>query len=494
MIRQAVAALLAALAVAGCATNPVSKRPMVVFGTQQGEKEQARRYYQQIIAAYGLYEDQALQDYVQQVGTRVAKNSELSDWEFKFTVLDDESINAFTTGGGYVYVHRGLLTYMSSEAELASVLGHEIGHNTARHPAQAQTRGVLASVLATGAAIMTGSSAVAELANIGAEAWIQGYGRENEMQADRLGLEYATKSGYRPEAMVEMFKVLRAQETFELQRAKDEGREPNIYHGVFDSHPAPDVRAVQTAKAAAQISTEPQGGWIDNTDAYMRAIDGLPFGSSRAQGIVRDNRFYHADMGITMAFPRGWVVQNERDRLLAYMRTNKNAKSADAIMQITSPTRPEKLGPREFLMKQLKGASFSKGAALSVNGMEGYTLVTRNGSPLDGGEGPIRWAVLYRGKSTFLVAGASRSGNGSIPADDGLFQSCVQTIRDLKPSEYPLAQPYRLKVIKATETTKLEDYAKSVPSDQYQKEELQMLNGLYPNGKIKPGQYLKVVE
>ncbi len=102
------------------------------------------------------------------VGSKLAKNSHLPDWDFKFTVLDDESINAFTTGGGYVYIHRGIMAYMNSEAELASVLGHEIGHVTARHPAQAQTRGVLASVLATGAAIMTGSSAVAELANIGA--------------------------------------------------------------------------------------------------------------------------------------------------------------------------------------------------------------------------------------------------------------------------------------------------------------------------------------
>src|SRR6185295_3741591 len=97
----------------------------------------------------------------------VAKHSDLPDWKFTFTVLDDESVNAFTTGGGYVYVHRGLLTYLNSEAQLASVLGHEIGHVTARHPARAQTRGVLASVLATGAAIFTGSSAVAELANIG---------------------------------------------------------------------------------------------------------------------------------------------------------------------------------------------------------------------------------------------------------------------------------------------------------------------------------------
>jgi predicted Zn-dependent protease len=488
MIRQVAAVLLAALAATGCATNPVSGRPNVVMGTTQGEKETSRRYYEQIIKAYGLYEDQALQDYVQMVGAKVAKNSHLPDWDFKFTVLDDESVNAFTTGGGYVYVHRGLLSYMTSEAELAGVLGHEIGHVTARHPARRQTRGVLASVLATGAAIMTGSSAVAQLANIGAEAWLQGYGRENEMEADRLGLEYATKSGYRPEAFGEVFKVFKAQESFELQRAKDEGREPTLYHGVFSSHPAPDARMVQAAKGAADITTEPEGGWIDNRDAFMRAIDGMPYGSSRAQGIVRDNRFYHADMGITLAFPRAWTIENQRDRILAY------TKNKDAVMQITTAPKPEKKGPREFLLEQLKGASISKGEAITVNGMDGYTLVTRRGSPLDGGEGPVRWAVLYRDKSAFLFGGASRSGTSGLPADDGLFQSSLQTMRSLKASEYPLAQPYRIKIIKATEETKFDDYVKAVPVDKYKKEELQLLNGLYPNGKVKPGQYLKVVE
>jgi predicted Zn-dependent protease len=490
MKRHLAAVVIAALATlaAGCATNPANGGHNVVLGTQKGEKEQSRRYYQQIIQAYGLYEDQAVQEYVSKVGNKVARNSDLPDWEYHFTVLDDDSVNAFTTGGGYVYVHRGLLQYMTSEAELAAVLGHEIGHITARHPARQQTRGVLASVLATGAAIMTGSGAVAQLANIGAEAWMQGYGRENEMEADRLGLLYATKSGYNPEAMGRVFKVFKAQEGFELKRAKDEGREPQIYHGVFSSHPSPDERSIQAAKGAANVTDTPEGGWIENRDQFMTAIDGLPYGSSRAQGIVRDNRFYHADMAITMAFPRGWHVDNERDRILAY------TKNKDAIMQITTAPRAEKKTPREFLLGELKGASFMKGEELRVNGMEGYTVVTRHGSPLDSGEGAVRWAVLYRDKTAFLFGGASRSGTAGLPADDGLFVSSIQTLRSLKPSEYPLAQPYRLKVIKADEKTKLDDYTKQVPVEKYQKEELEMLNGLYPNGKIQPGQYLKVIE
>ncbi len=505
MIRKLAIALTAALMVVGCASNPATGGHNVVLSSTKSEIEQSRRLYEQIVRAYGLYEDQALQDYVNSVGQKVARNSELADWTFHFTVLDDESVNAFTTGGGYVYVHRGLLAYLTTEAELAAVLGHEIGHVTARHPARRQTRGVLASVLATGAAIMTGSSAIAQMANVGATAWLQGYGRENEMEADRFGMVYATKTGYDPEAMGEVFKVFRSQESFELQRAKDEGREPQIYHGVFSSHPAPDERAVQAAKGAASITETPEGGWIENREAYLKAIDGLPYGSSRAQGIVRDNRFYHADMGITLAFPKGWTIENQHDRILAYSKgrqiKTKDEDAAqnptlgkDSIMQVTVKPRPEKQGPREFLLENLRGASLAHGEEIEVNGMSGYTVVTRNGSPLDGGEGPVRWAVLYRDKSAFLFGGASRSGARGLPADDGLFQSTVQTMRNLKPSEYPLAQPYRLKIVQVTDQTRLEDYARNVPVERYQKEELELLNGIYPKGKLTPGQSLKVVE
>ena len=484
----AAAAGALSVVVAGCATNPATGGHNVVFTTTKGEQENARKIHTQVIQIYGLYEDQAVQDYVQKVGAKVAANTPLAGWNFKFFVLDEDSVNAFTVGGGYVYVHRGILPYLNSEAELAAVLGHEIGHNTARHPARSQTRGILASVLATGAAIMTGSGAVADLADIGAEAWLQGYGRENEMEADRLGLEYATKSGYRPEAMGALFKVLKDQEKFELDRAKEEGREPNIYHGVFSDHPAPDEREVQAAKGAANITTEPVGGWVDNRDAYLKAIDGLAYGSSREQGIIRDNRFYHAGMGITMAFPRGWTVENQRDRLLIFTRKK------DAIMQITLEKRPDKKSPREFLLEKLKGASFARGAEISVNDMQGYSLVTRSGSPLDAGEGPVRWVVLYRDKNAFLFGAASRSVSGGVPIDDGLFMSSIETLRGIKPSEFPLAQPYRLKIIQATDKTKIEDYAKDVPVEKYKKEELELLNGLYPNRKPKPGDYIKIVE
>ena len=482
------ASFAAVLLLASCASNPATGGKNVVLSSQASEIESARRAYDQIIKVYGVYEDQAIQDYVNAVGQRVARNSDMPDLAWKFTVLDEGSINAFTTGGGYVYVHRGLLSYLNSEAELAAVLGHELTHVTAKHPARAQTRSTLASLGALGAAILTGNGAVADLANIGASALVQGYGRDAEMEADRIGMKYLVKSGYDPTAMGRVFQTFKAQESFEVASARKEGREPRVYHGVFSSHPAPDDRTVQAARVAAQITDVPEGGYVVNRNVYMNAIDGLAFGSSRAQGVVRDNRFYHADLAITLAFPRGWIIENQRESLLAYT-ANK-----ESIMQVSVAARPDGKSPREFLIEKLKGASLVGGESITINGMEGYSVLTRTGSPLDGGAGPTRWIALYRGKSVYQLAGASRSARDGRPEADGLFRSTIETMRDLRAAEFPLAEPYRIKIVRATEKTRLEDYAAAIPAQKYNVEELELINAVYPDKKLPVGEYIKIVQ
>jgi predicted Zn-dependent protease len=486
-LRNAAAACLAALLVASCATNAATGGRNVVFSSMEKEAEQSRRWYDEIIRFYGVYEDQAVQDYVKAVGMRIARNSDLPDLNWTFTVIDEGSINAFTTGGGYVYVHRGLLAYLNSEAELAAVLGHEIAHVTARHPARGQTRSVGANLGILATIILTGNAALADLANIGSAAWVQGYGREAETEADSIGMKYMVRAGYDPRAARAVFDAFKAQESFEIAAARAEGRQPNIYHGVFSSHPAPDARAINAARAAAAVA-EPEGGFVTNRNIYMQAIDGLAFGSSRAQGVVRDNRFYHADMGITMAFPRDWIVENHRDRLMAYTRAQ------DTFMQITMEPVPAGKSPREFLIGHLKGAQLVGGESVTINGMDGYMVLTRNGSPLDRGAGPLRIIALYRGNNAFVFAGASRSSRNGRPEADGLFRSVAETTRDLRPAEYALAEPYRIRILRATDKTRLSEYAERIPSQKYQKEELELINAVYPDKPLPVGEYIKIVE
>jgi predicted Zn-dependent protease len=488
------AAILAALALAfacvsyaaGPATAPASSTAK--GKVSKGEVETSRKYYDEITKFYGIYEDQAVQDYVNAVGQRVARASDMPDVEWHFTVLDDGSINAFTTGGGYVYVFRGLLAYMNSEAELAAVIGHEIAHVTKKHPSKGQGRSILANILAIGAAVMTGNAAVADMASIGASAWVQGYGREAESEADRVGMVYMTRAGYDPRAMRAMFEVLKAQENFEIAAARAEGREPRVYHGVFADHPAPDDRSAAAARAAALV-VEPEKGFVINRNTYMQAVEGMAYGTSRAQGVVRDNRFYHADLGLTMAFPRGWIIENQRDRILAY------TKNQESVMQIAVEPKPENKSPREFLIQKLgRGNSLAGGTPVTINDMDGYSVLTRSGSPLDNGAGPIRYIVLYRGGSAFIFAGASRSARQGKPEADGIFRSVAETMRSLKSAEFPLAEPYRLKILRAEPTTRLAEYAQNIPAEKYHKEELELINGVYPNKALPVGEYIKVVE
>jgi predicted Zn-dependent protease len=196
-------------------------------------------------------------------------------------------------------------------------------------------------------------------------------------------------------------------------------------------------------------------------------------------------------MGITLAFPRGWVIENARDRILAVTPSYDRIES---IMQITVEPRPENKSPREFLLAQLRGATLAGGEPLSVNGMDGYTLLTRSGSPLDNGSGPIRYSVLYRGGSAFIFAGTSRSARNGVPEADGLFRSVTGTVRDLRASEYALAEPYRVSIVRATDKTRLADYAQNIPAEKYHEEELELINGVYPNKPLPIGEYVKVIE
>jgi predicted Zn-dependent protease len=487
--RQALRTLLStslALVLIGCATNPVTGKRDVVTTSQKGEIEQGRKAHEDVIKFFGVYEDQALQDYVNQIGQNLARHSERPDLEWHFTVVDADDINAFALPGGYIYLTRGIMAYLNSEAELAAVLGHEIGHVTARHSVRQQSQGLLAGVLATGAAILTGNQAVADLAGIGSQAVLRGYGRDMELEADRLGAQYLAKTGYDPQAIIDVVTVLKNQEVFEIDQARAEGREPRVYHGVFSTHPSADTRLQQAVKVAGKPMTDGGVGRLGK-DEYFQRIDGMSFNGSKAQGIVKDNRFYHADMGITVAFPSDWIVLNERNRLLSHTR------GQDSFVQLTVADRKEGVSPRDYLTQELRRLKLSNGEEMSFDGMEGYTAIAASGSPLDNGAGPVRYAALYRGNKIYVFAGASRSSQNGVPAADRIFLSTVQTLRGLRPAEFPLTEPNRIHVIKADTATRMAQVARGVPIPKHPEQTIRLMNNLYPNKEPTPGQYIKTV-
>jgi predicted Zn-dependent protease len=216
------------LGLSGCATNPVTGDQNFVMLSEDSELQIGRANHPKIIAEYGRYEDEALQAYVQSVGDKLAAVSHRDDLVYRFTVLDSPVINAFALPGGYIYITRGLMAYLNSEAELAAVLGHEIGHVTARHGVRQQSAAQAANLGYTLGAILfpelrgAGSQNVF---NILGGALLSGYGREHELESDRLGAEYLAKSGYTPKAMIDVISVLKDQATFAEAEAKKQGRD-----------------------------------------------------------------------------------------------------------------------------------------------------------------------------------------------------------------------------------------------------------------------------
>jgi len=486
LARAASFALVSAAALAGCASNPVTGRPDLVFSSEKAEIDRAKQVHPLLLQQFGgAYDDLRLQQYVNEVGQRVAKAGQRPELQYYFTVLDSEDINAFTTGGGYVYITRGILNYLNSEAELMAVLGHEVGHINARHPVKQQTQSTLSGIGAAAVGIFTGSADLAGLANYAGAALVRGYGRDNELEADRLGAEYLQNSGLAPEHMIDVVRLLKNQEMFEVARAREENREPHIYHGVFATHPDNDQRLQEVVKAAEKLQNH--GDKVDpGRERYLQAINGLPVGSSRAQGVLKGNRFYHANLGFTLAFPSGWTVENKADRLQAI------APKKDSVLQMQTQAPPPNMGPKELLSRLLARSNAGPGEAIEVNGLQGYTAVVRSANT-DFGVVPARYAVIYHNNLAYIFAGASKASSGA-PSADALFMSSIKTFRRLKDNEFALAEPYKVRIVRVGANTRIEDLAKNSPIKKYPAQLLRLMNDLYPDKQPQPGQLLKIVQ
>ncbi len=337
--------LFASLLIGGCAINPVTGEADLALITEDQEIQQGRSYHPEIIKAYGYYDDPELQAYVDRVGQKLAAKSHRANLKFHFTVLDSSEINAFALPGGYVYVTRGIMAYLDSEAELAGVLGHEIGHVTARHSVRQQAGEFTSGLLGVLISAATGQAALGNLSQQLTTGLVRGYGREHELEADRLGAEYLYAVGFDPDNMLEVIGVLKDQEVYEQRLAKKENRPANTYHGVYSTHPQNDDRLKTVVRAAKKLSSKEYRDI--NQAAYHQHIDGMVWGSSLSQGVVVNNRFAHPDLAIALQLPAGWKVENNPQFLIArdpkgsaliqigVISREKNESAGDALRRMT---------------------------------------------------------------------------------------------------------------------------------------------------------------
>ena len=296
--RRAAAAGLAAalLALVGCATNPATGKPQIALISEQQEIELGRENDQQIQQQLGLYPDPRLQEYVDRIGQKMAAASERPQLAWTFRVIDDPVVNAFAIPGGHVYVTRGLLTHLTSEAELASVIGHEIGHVTARHSVEQMSKQQLAQIgLLAGMIISPTVANYGNLAAQGLQVMFLKYSRDDERQADDLGLRYMYQQNYDPREMPQVFETLRR-----VSQAQGAGRIP----GWMSTHPTEEERVRTISGKVARLGGDFSGRTV-NREGYLRNLDKVVFGQNPREGYFVGNTFIQPELGIQIRFPEG---------------------------------------------------------------------------------------------------------------------------------------------------------------------------------------------
>lgn len=467
----------------GCAVNPATGKQDIVLMSEDQEITLGRQAHAEIIEEYGIYDDDKLANYVQKIGERVAKNSHREDLIYRFTVLDSPQVNAFALPGGYIYVTRGILAHLNSEAELAAVLGHEIGHVTARHSVRRHSAATITGIAGAVLAAASGVSGAGDLANLLGTALVRGYGREHELEADRLGAEYINQTGYDAQAMLDVIRLLKNQETFEKELAKAEDREPRAYHGLFSTHPDNDTRLQRTIKASSKIKSHAKP-LSPGRNRYLSMINGLTYGDSSNEGVLRGNRFYHNELDFTLTFPNDWQVKNRPDRLIA------RQPDGEALMILQLQDLNRRISPKQFLETRLGLEQLRKGAPFNHEGLRGYTAISKANT--DYGERDTRFIVIYKDNRAFVIAGASK--NAQIPyAFDNTILNVGRSFRPLSARERKLAASRKIGIRKFSSTSYAR-LAKQSKLNHLAESQIRLLNGHYPRGKPEPGSLIKVIE
>jgi predicted Zn-dependent protease len=330
--------LAVVVALAGCAVNPATGEREFSLVSEGQEIEMGRQADPEIAAQFGVVDDAGLQAYVSGIGMRIAEVGERPNLPWSFKVVDDPIVNAFALPGGFIYVSRGILAHFDSEAELAGVLGHEVGHVTARHSASQMSRQQLQQIALVGGMIFSETvREYGQLASAGLQLMNLRYSRSDESEADMLGLRYIPRLGYDPEAMIGVFEMLAS-----VSSGEGGGRVPEWQL----THPYPENRE-QAMRQLIQENNIPTEGRVAR-DEYLQQIDGLAYGENPREGYFKDARFVHPDLEMELTFPAGWQGVNQRTMVAAI------APGEDAIMvmELVPDAGAPEAELREFLSQE----------------------------------------------------------------------------------------------------------------------------------------------
>jgi predicted Zn-dependent protease len=471
----------AAPGVTGCTVNPATgESSFTGMMSESDEVRIGRESHPQVVAEFGgAYEDAELDRYIDSLGQLLARASDRPNLQYHFTVLDSPIVNAFATPGGYVYITRGLLALANSEAEVAGVLAHEIGHVAARHAAERQSQAVLASLPGIFTGAVTGSDTLAQAVNSGAAAHLQSYSRDQEYQADLLGVRYLTRTNYDPLGMASFLGQLQANDKLE---AAIMGRpEMTDQFSIMSTHPRTAdriQRAIQEA-GGTQVSNP-----ISEHDLYLSKIDGMRYGDEPEQGFIRDRRFLHPLLRFAFEVPAGFHMMNSADAVIA-QRADGAAILFSSTQKFTSARMIDYLTDEWAPRLQMADAE-----TIDVNGMD---AATGSGQlELKSGVRDVRLVAIRFDADTLFrfIFLTKREQTAALERD---LQETTYSFRRLSPAEAARLRPQTIRVVTVRAGDSIAKLAARMPFPDFREERFRVLNGLAAGDRLTPGQQIKII-
>lgn len=471
--------VISVIGLSGCTTNPATgQRQFDGLMSRESEAAIGAQEHAKIVKQYGgVYKDQQLQAYVNEIGQKVARNTERPEVTYKFTLLDSPIVNAFALPGGYVYVTRGLMAVANDEAELASVIGHEIAHVTARHQAARYSQGLLTTLGATVIGAAVGDANVTRALSLGNNLYMSSYSRDQESQADTLGIRYLSRAGYDTFAMGDF---LQAMGRFDQMQDRLKGEKGNNF-SYFSSHPQTGDRV---ALAAQEAGRYPKGQAGRNPERYLNMIAGMTFGDSADQGFVRGTSFYHPAMGFTFTAPAGYKLVNQPEQVAA-------AGPDGTVMVLDMAGNPQRLDPLNYMITTwMKGERMNSPEAVTINGLRAATDSfpgTLNGRPVEVRLVAIEWSPneIFR----FQIAMPRGVSAGTV---EGLKRA-TYSFRKLSEGERQSVRPQRVQVVTARTGDTVETLAQRMEVTEAKLDQFLALNNLNAGARIESGKPYKII-
>ncbi|MBC7744663.1 MAG: M48 family metalloprotease [Flavobacterium sp.] len=466
-----------------CAVNPVTGKKQVVLMSEAQELAMGKEADPQIIQQFGLYENKQLQDFINIKGKQMAAISHRPNLDYQFRIVDSDVLNAFAVPGGYVYFTRGIMAHFNNEAEFAGVLGHEIGHITARHSVAQQRNSILGQLgLITGMIISPEFGQFAEQASQGLGLLFLKFGRDAERESDRLGVEYSSKIGYDAHEMAGFFNTLERKSGDQAESIPD----------FLSTHPNPGDRNIAVNKLATEWGQKLklQNPEV-NRNSYLKRIEGLIYGEDPKQGFVENSVFYHPVLKLQFPIPSNWAFQNSPDKV------QMAPKDGRAMMMLTlAPGKTVQEAANAVLQKYSLQALESK--EVNVNGLQAMAIVADQVPQQQQQQQQQQQAIrtlsyfIQYNNLIYHMIGVSNTNefNNFLP----LFSSTMQSFRELTDVSKINRKPerVRIKTVKQNGTLQQAFASFNVPQKKYT--EFSIVNGMKLTDRVAQGSLIKVIE